>query len=240
MAQQRTLTLTAAQRRELTDHRDHHPKPYVRERCAALLKIAAGQSPHAVALTGLLKPRNPDTVYQWLDWYETEGLAGLLQHQQGGHRGQGPTEIQLVELVERLRYQPDLFVEWSPEWARPELLLARGQPRPIPVRWSLKRIRASMPWLSAYTLSGIWRLLHRIGIRLRQGRPQLFSPDPQYKAKEAQLLAILAEVGANPTDKVALFLDEVSYYHWPQAARLWARLKAAVTLAGRAAPGNSQ
>jgi hypothetical protein len=39
----------------------------VRERCGALLKIAAGHSPHAVATQGLLKPRDPDTVYGWLE-----------------------------------------------------------------------------------------------------------------------------------------------------------------------------
>jgi hypothetical protein len=51
-----------------------------------MLKIAGGQSPHYVALQGLLKRRQPDTVYQWLDWYEAEGLAGLIAHQQGGYR----------------------------------------------------------------------------------------------------------------------------------------------------------
>jgi transposase len=39
-----------------------------------------------VALSGLLKARDPDTVYNWLDIYETEGLEGLQGHQQGGSR----------------------------------------------------------------------------------------------------------------------------------------------------------
>jgi hypothetical protein len=43
----------------------------MREKAAALLKIAAGQSPHAVARSGLLKPRDPDTVYGWLNHYVT-------------------------------------------------------------------------------------------------------------------------------------------------------------------------
>jgi hypothetical protein len=63
-ATQRTVTLKSKnERKRLTWHRDHDPKPYVRERSAAMLKIADGQSPHAVALCGLLKPRDPDTVY---------------------------------------------------------------------------------------------------------------------------------------------------------------------------------
>jgi hypothetical protein len=63
MATIRSLDLDEAQRQALTDYRDHHAAAYVRERCAALLKIAEGQSPHAVARQGLLKARRPDTVY---------------------------------------------------------------------------------------------------------------------------------------------------------------------------------
>ncbi len=88
MPYRRTLALHAAQRQELLHHRDHDPRPYVRERCAALLKIADGESPHAVARHGLLKPRDPDTVYAWLNWYEREGLRSVFYFQHGGtHRG---------------------------------------------------------------------------------------------------------------------------------------------------------
>lgn len=87
MPQRRTLSLNETQRQELLHHRDHDPRPSVRERCAALLKIAAGQSPHAVARQGLLKRRDPDTVYAWLNWYEREGLRSVLSFQHGGaHR----------------------------------------------------------------------------------------------------------------------------------------------------------
>ena len=86
MAPRRTLSLTQTQRQELEHHRDHDRRPWVRERCAALLKIAAGMTPHAVARHGLLKPRDPDTVYAWLDYYQADGLPGLLAHQHGGYR----------------------------------------------------------------------------------------------------------------------------------------------------------
>ncbi len=86
MYQRRTLALSDDERAELLYHRDHHPKPFARERCAALLKIADGQSPHAVANAGLLRQRDPDTVYAWLDYYLAEGLPGLLAHQHGGNR----------------------------------------------------------------------------------------------------------------------------------------------------------
>ncbi len=83
----RTLTLTEEQRQELLQLRDHDHRPYVRERGAALLKIAEGLSPHRVARQGLLKPRDPDTVYAWLDRYQDSGAAGLIAHPQGGSRG---------------------------------------------------------------------------------------------------------------------------------------------------------
>ena len=78
------VQLDAEQERELQDARDHHPKPYVRERSAAILFMAAGKSPHWIARHGVLKPREPDTLYRWVNWYQREGLAGLVAHQQGG------------------------------------------------------------------------------------------------------------------------------------------------------------
>jgi hypothetical protein len=86
MYQRRTLALSDGERAELLSHRDHDPKPHVRERCAALLKIAEGHSPYAVANGGLLRYRDPDTVYAWLDYYRDEGLPGVLAHQHGGNR----------------------------------------------------------------------------------------------------------------------------------------------------------
>ena len=86
MPLRRTLDLTDPQRADLLHYRDHDPRPYVRERCAALLKVADGLSAHAVACHGLLKPRDPDTLYSWLNHYEEAGVEGLLGYQQGGSR----------------------------------------------------------------------------------------------------------------------------------------------------------
>ena len=69
----RSLTLNQQQRLDLEHLRDHDRRPYMRERAAALLKIADGASPHFVAHHGLLKKRDPDTVYQWLDRYLQTG-----------------------------------------------------------------------------------------------------------------------------------------------------------------------
>jgi hypothetical protein len=86
MAQLRVLDLDADQKAELVKLRDTTKQEYVRERCAALLKIAEGQTAHWVARHGLLRPRDPDTVYAWLDIYAAEGTAGLENHRQGGAR----------------------------------------------------------------------------------------------------------------------------------------------------------
>jgi hypothetical protein len=78
MAQPFQLALTDAERAELTDARDHHAKPYVRERAAALLKVSSGKSMRQVALYGLLRPHDPDTLRVWIRRYRQQGLAGLL------------------------------------------------------------------------------------------------------------------------------------------------------------------
>jgi transposase len=77
MCRTRTLALTPRQRRALIRARDHHRKPYLREKAAALLKVADGWTVTDVARRGLLKPRSRNTVAGWLDRFEARGLAGL-------------------------------------------------------------------------------------------------------------------------------------------------------------------
>jgi len=77
MVKRLTLTLDPEEHAALVALRDRGPKAYLRERAAALLKIAAGESAHHVARHGLLKPRDPDSVYGWLHRYQAEGIAGL-------------------------------------------------------------------------------------------------------------------------------------------------------------------
>jgi hypothetical protein len=77
MSRRPPLILDEPARITLEQMRDRHPKPYLRERAAALLKIANGIAPARVAREALLKPRYADTVYEWLDRYLAEGIAGL-------------------------------------------------------------------------------------------------------------------------------------------------------------------
>ncbi len=71
------LRLSDEERRALAVIRDTDPQPYRRERAAALLKIADDHSGREVALAGLLRPRQPDTLYAWVKRFRTEGVAGL-------------------------------------------------------------------------------------------------------------------------------------------------------------------
>ena len=76
----RVLSLSEIERQTLEQARDHHPTPYMRERAAALLRISAGEAAYHVAVAGVLRARDPDTVYCWLRRYEREGVAGLFNH----------------------------------------------------------------------------------------------------------------------------------------------------------------
>ncbi len=70
------VQLTEAQRQELEQVRARHPKTYMREHAAAVLKVADGMVVQQVAETGLLKRHEPETVKDWIDRYLTQGIVG--------------------------------------------------------------------------------------------------------------------------------------------------------------------
>lgn len=57
--------------------RDHASIPYLRERASALLQVADGECAAQVAAHGLLQERQSDTLYEWMNRYEAEGIRGL-------------------------------------------------------------------------------------------------------------------------------------------------------------------
>ncbi|MBM4429203.1 MAG: helix-turn-helix domain-containing protein [Chloroflexi bacterium] len=73
----RKIVLSDEQRKQLRAVLKSDPKAYRRERAAAILKVADGQIAAHVARSGLLRVRDPDTVYSWLDRFQEYGLAGL-------------------------------------------------------------------------------------------------------------------------------------------------------------------
>ena len=77
MPKKRELDLSPEERAELEEVRRKHKKPHVRERAAAILKVADGMSILEVARSGLYQKRAPDSVRLWLNRYEAEGISGL-------------------------------------------------------------------------------------------------------------------------------------------------------------------
>lgn len=72
------IELSAEQRQELERIRDHDKRAYLRERAAAILKIAAGNSGFQVARNQLTQPHWQDTVYEWVKRYQADGIQGLI------------------------------------------------------------------------------------------------------------------------------------------------------------------
>jgi len=99
---------------------------------------------------------------------------------------------------------------------------ARSDTAVPPSRWTLRTIRATFAALHAYTLSGVWRWLHeRIGVQLRSAVVQQYSPDPQYEKKVRRVKRCLRQAARAPQQVVLVFLDEMGYSVWPEAAADW-------------------
>ncbi len=71
------IELTEQQRCELEALRDHDALPYLRERAAAILKVADGHSGLQTARNLLNRPHWQDTLYEWVKRYRAEGVEGL-------------------------------------------------------------------------------------------------------------------------------------------------------------------
>ncbi len=105
----------------------------------------------------------------------------------------------------------------------------------------MRTLRATFPWLTELSLSGVWRLLQRYDLCLRSARVQQFSPDPAYAAKRDRLEACLREAARSSEAIVVLFLDEMGYYRWPQPARDWSlAAPAPAPVASRGGENNQQ
>ncbi len=115
-------------------------------------------------------------------------------------------------LLERLRQPPGVEAQHE---------VAATASAPAPPRWTLRTIRASVPWLRDYTVSGVWRVLQRCRVRLRSAQLHMYSPDPEYRSKEATVLRCLQDAAQQPTKYTLVFLDEMGYYRWPAPAKDW-------------------
>jgi len=68
---------TPEQHAQLEQACRHHPKPHVREKCSALLKLAQGHSALTIAAEELLTPHAQDTLTDWVKRFQQKGLEGL-------------------------------------------------------------------------------------------------------------------------------------------------------------------
>lgn len=134
-------------------------------------------------------------------------------------------EVEAVreELLEILHAGPG-------EAARREVAVTKQGPAPS--RWTLRTIRASVDWLTEYTVSGVWRVLQACGLELHTSWARLFSPDPDYKGKVRRLHRCLRDAARHPDTVVALFLDEFGYQRWPEVAPTWGLAAAVAQRAG--------
>ena len=80
------INLSQAERTELEQLRDKGSKAYLRERAAAILKVADGMSASQVANHGLLKQRQYQTVCDWVRRYQAKGTSGLFMNQGRGRK----------------------------------------------------------------------------------------------------------------------------------------------------------
>lgn len=109
----------------------------------------------------------------------------------------------------------------GPGEAAKKVLMPTAQ-GPLPSRWTLRAIQASVDWLKEYTLSGVWQALHGYGLTLRSAQMRHWSPDPAYESKLAHLLDCLQQTAAKPKAIAFLFWDEMGFYRWPEPALAWA------------------
>lgn len=77
MRERRTIVLSDEERKKLKAMTGSHREPYERRHATAILLIADGKSGYWVAKYGLDKPVHHETVYEWLNRYIAEGIAGL-------------------------------------------------------------------------------------------------------------------------------------------------------------------
>ena len=206
MAIHHKLELTESEIQTLTELRDKGEPAYLRERATAMLKIHEGFSPHEVARRGLLKKRDPDTVYAWLRRYREHGIAGL-SNKPG--RGRKPA-----------------FFPKSPEEAEAELLEAIGQDPGLvnaqQTRWTLCSLGENVPWLEGLSLPGIHQIFSRLGVSYKRAREYVRSPDTDYADKLSRIKAALEAARENPETYVVVYQDEFGFRLQPTLAKDWA------------------
>ena len=206
MAKHHKLELSASEIHALIALRDKGAPAYLRERATAMLKIHEGYSPHQVARSGLLKKRDPDTVYAWLRRYREHGISGLSNRPGSGRK--------------------PAFSPKSPQEAESEVLVAIGQDPGLvnenQTRWTLRSLGQVVPWLEELSLPGIHQVFSRLGLSYKRAREYVRSPDEAYTEKLSRIQQALEEARENPETCVVVYQDEFGFNLQPTVAKDWA------------------
>jgi len=90
-------------------------------------------------------------------------------------------------------------------------------------RWWLDGLRQQVAWLADCSLSGVQRVLKRLGVVYKRGQEYIHSPDPDYDLKLAYITAARRLATQQPERFVVLYLDELTYYRIPTRAQGYAQ-----------------
>ena len=89
-------------------------------------------------------------------------------------------------------------------------------------RWCLTHLRKALPWLSTYSLPGIWLALGRLGLGRKRGRLSVHSPDRQYQEKLCRIQQVRQVAHRYPQRVVMVYGDEFSLYRQPTLGPVYA------------------
>jgi transposase len=156
------LSVTEAERAELVRAASREGRVRAWRRYQALLRLAAGEAPEAVAAAlGCAR----SSVFAWAAAWRQQGLAGVAQAPHGGGRPRRLAGAGETVLGELLTSDPQ----------------ARGQHA---TGWTVPLLRAELA-SAGYAVGErtIRRALHRSGWRWKRPKYVLGRPDPQYLGK---------------------------------------------------------
>ena len=196
------IRLAGRHRKQLERLAGTAEKPQLRERAAAILKVASGQSVRQVAETGLLTRRHPSTVYGWIEQYFSHGIHVWEKKRQRRRKISNQQQQDLEDIVTE-KCPQDFGADQS--------------------RWTLALLREKVSFLSSYkSLSGIFYLLSALRLAWIRCRDVVESVDPLRFYKIRRNRRILGYVRKHPDKAVMLFLDEFSVYRQPLRGKAWA------------------
>jgi transposase len=158
-----------------------------------------------VALHGLLKPRDPDTIYGWIHNYQAQGIDGLSIKPGRGRK-------------------PAYSAKYQSKAEAKEAILHTVRRDPVTFgkstsRWNLGLIAEVCQWLQVSSPSTLSKLLKRLRISYKRGRSYVHSPDPNYQQKMDLIAQCLLKAWYAPEKYALLYQDEFTIYRQPTVAR---------------------